>query len=262
MKLSIITVVKNGAETIEETIRSVIGQTYHNIEYLIIDGGSSDATTEIIKRYEARVAYWVSEPDKGIYDGMNKGIKAATGDVVGILNADDIYADDSGIESVATAMSQNKAESCYADLAYVDRRNVNKVVRYWMGGKFYRERFKRGWMPPHPTFFVKREIYRKYGAFNTYFAVAADYELMLRFLYRYGISTIYIPRLLIKMRTRGKSHPGFLNTPKAMIENYQAWRINGFRPNLITLAVKPVSKVWQYIHRNRMDSRKKASPSE
>jgi len=144
MKLSIITVVKNGAETIEETIRSVIGQTYHNIEYLIIDGGSSDGTAEIIKRYEARVAYWVSEPDKGIYDGMNKGIKAATGDVVGILNADDIYADDSGIESVATAMFQNKAESCYADLAYVDRKNVNKVVRYWMGGQFSKERFKRG----------------------------------------------------------------------------------------------------------------------
>jgi glycosyltransferase involved in cell wall biosynthesis len=252
MKVSIVTVVKNGAETIEETVRSVVGQTYKNVEYLIIDGGSSDRTVEIIKRYEDRVAYWISEPDKGIYDAMNKGIKASTGEVLGILNADDIYADASGIETVVATMAENNTESCYADLAYVDRKNVHKIVRYWKGGQFYKERFKRGWMPPHPTFFVKRGLYQKYGAFNTKFAIAADYELMLRFLYRYGISTTYIPKLLIKMRTKGKSHPGFVNTAKAMRENYKAWKINGLRPNPMILALKPVSKVWQYIQRNRI----------
>lgn len=252
MKVSIITVVKNGAGTIEETIRSVLGQTYPHIEYLIIDGGSTDRTVEIVKRNKGRISYWVSEQDQGIYDGMNKGIRTATGDVVGILGSDDTYADDQVIENVVAGMTKNMAESCYADLAYVDRKNISRLVRYWKSGPFSKERFIRGWMPPHPTFFVRREIYAKYGAFNTNFALAADYELMLRLLYRYGISTAYIPRILVNMKTGGKSHPGPINTFKAVTENYQAWRINGLPPNPLTFALKPISKIGQYFYRNGM----------
>jgi glycosyltransferase involved in cell wall biosynthesis len=254
MKISIITVVKNGAETIEETIRSVLGQTYSNIEYLVVDGGSTDRTVEIVKRYKGRISYWVSEQDKGIYDGMNKGIRAATGDVVGILGSDDVYVDDHVIENVVAGISENMAESCYADLAYVDRKNIKRLVRYWKSGPFSKERFIRGWMPPHPTFFVRREIYLKYGSFNTSFVIAADYELMLRFLYRRGISTVYIPRILVNMKTGGKSHPGPINTFNAITENYQAWRINGLRPNPLTFALKPLSKIGQYFYRNGMEN--------
>jgi glycosyltransferase involved in cell wall biosynthesis len=249
-KVSIITVVKNGAETIEETIRSVLGQTYPHIEYLVIDGGSTDRTIEIVKRYEGRISYWASEQDEGLYDGMNKGIRNATGEVVGILGSDDVYLDAQVIEDVVAGMSEHSAESCYADLFYVDRKNSSRLVRYWKSGPFSKGRFKRGWMPPHPTFFVRREVYLKYGFFNTGFSLAADYELMLRFLYRYGISTIYIPRILVNMKTGGKSHPGPLNTLKAMAENYQAWRVNGLRPNPLTFALKPLSKVGQYFYRN------------
>jgi glycosyltransferase involved in cell wall biosynthesis len=252
LKVSIITIVKNGAETIEETIRSVLDQTYPNIEYLVIDGGSTDRTFEVVRRYAGRISYWASEQDKGLYDGMNKGIRVATGEVVGILGSDDVYVDGQVIENVVAGMSEHAAESCYADLRYVDRKNSRRLVRYWKSGPFSKERFKRGWMPPHPTFFVRREIYSKYGAFNTDFFLAADYELMLRFLYRYGISTVYIPRILVNMKTGGKSHPGPLNTLKAMTENYQAWRVNGLRPNPLTFALKPLSKVGQYFYRNGM----------
>jgi glycosyltransferase len=184
MKVSIITVVYNGKETIEECIKSVLSQGYPNVvEYIIIDGGSTDGTIEIIRKYEDKIAYWASEPDNGIYDAINKGIKAATGDVVGILHSDDIYADTHIIEDVIRQLGEKETDSCYGDLVYVDRNDTNKIIRHWKAGDFYKERFKKGWMPPHPTFFIKRSVYRKHGLLNTDFPLAADYELMVRLLY-------------------------------------------------------------------------------
>lgn len=246
MKVSIITVVFNNKGTIEHTIESVLSQNYKNIEYIIIDGGSTDGTVDIIKKYEDRLAYWVSEPDDGLYDAMNKGIKAATGDIVGILNSDDIYADSSVIEETVNVLSKEKVDTCYGDLVYVDKNNTQKVIRQWKSGNFLRDRFKRGWMPPHPTFFVKREIYQKYGLFNTNFPIAADYELMLRFLYKLGCSTAYIPKVLVKMRTGGNSSPSLANTIKANIEGYRAWKVNGLKPHPVIFIIKPLSKIAQY----------------
>ncbi len=249
MKVSIITAVYNGTQTIQGCIENILVQSYKNIEHIIVDGGSVDGTVDIIKRYSNVISYWVSEPDNGIYDAMNKGIMAATGDIVGILNCDDMYANGSVIEGIVKCLCENNVRSCYGDLVYVDQDDTDKVVRRWNSGDFYRDRFKRGWMPPHPTFFVKKSVYKEYGVFNTGFRLAADYELMLRFLYRYNISTKYIPRPLVRMRTGGSSHPGLYNTIKAIMENYKAWKINNLNPTPITFILKPVSKIFQYIIR-------------
>ena len=249
MKISIVTAVFNGAETIEDCIKTVIGQTYSDIEHIIIDGGSTDGTLDLLKQYEDNIAKIVSGSDNGIYDAMNKGIKLAKGDVVGILNSDDMYADEFVIENVVKATSENKVDTSYGDLVYVDQDNTNKIIRHWKSGNFYRERFKKGWMPPHPTFFVKKHIYDQYGIFNLEFPLAADYELMLRFLYKYNVSTAYIPEFLVKMRTGGCCRPGILNTSKNVIENYRAWKINGLNPNPITFVLKPLSKTLQYFNR-------------
>jgi glycosyltransferase len=245
MKVSIITVVYNGKETIEECIKSVLNQGYRNVvEYIIIDGGSTDGTIEIIRKYEGKIAYWVSEPDNGIYDAVNKGIKSATGDVVGILHSDDIYADTHVIEEVIRRLGEKETDSCYGDLVYVDRNDTNKIIRHWKAGDFYKESFRKGWMPPHPTFFAKRSVYEKYGLLNTGFPLAADYELMVRLLYKYGISTAYVPRVLVKMRTGGTSRPG-MYTLRSIRENYRAWKVNGLKYP-ITLLLKPLSKLMQF----------------
>ncbi|MEW6003433.1 MAG: glycosyltransferase family 2 protein [Bacillota bacterium] len=249
MKVSIVTAVLNNRNHLEQCIRSVIGQDYPDIEYIIIDGGSTDGTVEVIKRYEDKIAYWVSEPDGGIYDAMNKGIKAATGEIIGILNSDDFYADKHVIIDIITAITKNNTDSCYGDILYIDRYNLDKIVRHWKAGGFDREKFKKGWMPPHPTFFCKRSVYEKYGLLNLDFPLAADYELMLRFLYKYQIRAIYIPRILVKMRTKGISKPG-LYTLKAIIENYRSWKVNKlYYP--ITLLLKPFSKIPQFFMRDK-----------
>ncbi len=247
MRVSIITVVYNGAENIEDSVRSVIGQTHKDIEYLVIDGGSTDGTLDILRRYEDGITKIVSEPDNGIYDAMNKGLGMASGDIVGILNSDDLYADNRVIENVVEHFSEKRVDSCYGDLVYVDRRNTNIPVRHWKSGEFVRNRFRSGWMPPHPTFFVKRDVYDKYGFLNIDFPLAADYELMLRLLYRYEVSTTYIPRVLVKMRTGGTSTPG-LYTVRAVAENYKAWKVNNLNPNPITFVLKPLSKLFQYVN--------------
>ena len=249
MKISIITVVFNGAETIEDCIKSAIGQTYSSIEHIIIDGCSTDGTLDIVADYRDHVARVISEPDAGIYDAMNKGIRAATGGVIGILNSDDMYTDEFVFQNVVNCLSENNVQTCYGDLVYVHHEDTDKVIRHWKSGNFFRERFKKGWMPPHPTFFVKKDIYDQYGIFNLEFPLASDYELMLRFLYKYNVSTAYIPKFLVKMRTGGRCRPGILNTSKNVIENYRAWKINGLNPTPITFILKPLSKTLQYFNR-------------
>ncbi|MHC4183898.1 MAG: sugar transferase [Planctomycetota bacterium] len=246
LKVSIITVCLNSASTIEGTIRSVINQTYPHIEYIINDGGSTDGTVELIKKYDKDIARWVSEKDKGMYDAMNKGIKLATGDIIGILNADDIYADEKVIEDVAKTIPGKQGDTCYGDLVYVAKENIDKVVRYWKSSEFHTQAFNKLWMPPHPTFFVKRDVYAHYGSFDLDFPMAADYELMVRILYKYHVATTYIPRVLVKMRTGGHSNKSIVNIVKANIECYKAWRVNGLNVNPLIFILKPLYKREQY----------------
>ena len=248
VRVSIITATFNCSDTIEDCLSCVQNQSYHEIEKIIIDGGSTDGTLEVIKRYKDKVDYWISEPDRGIYDALNKGIRMARGDVIGILHSDDLFADNFVVETVVDCFFRNSVDSCYGDLVYVSRDDTKKVVRYWKAGEFKREKFKYGWMPPHPTFFCKRHIYERYGLLNLNFPLAADYELMFRFLYRYNVSTAYIPKVLVKMRTGGTSRPGSY-TVKSVLENYKAWKINGlnYPP---TMLFKPLLKIRQLIPNN------------
>jgi len=246
MKVSIVTVVYNSENTIKDAIESVLNQTYKNIEYIIIDGASTDRTVEIIKSYRNKINKFVSEPDKGIYDAMNKGIKLATGDIVGILNSDDVYADNNVIETIANTFQKNDYDAIYGDLIYVDKENLDKVIRYWKSNPFEKGLFQKGWHPAHPTFFVKREIYDRYGLFNLDFKIAADYELMLRFMERYNIGTYYIPEVLVKMRVGGESNRSLKNILKANIECYKAWKVNNLKISLFIVIKKPFLKLLQY----------------
>ena len=246
MKVSIITVVYNNEDTIKDAIESVLNQTYKNIEYIIIDGVSTDGTVEVIKSYGDKIDKFISEKDNGIYDAMNKGIKLASGDIVGILNSDDFYANNNIIEKVVKEFEDKKVDSVYGDLVYVNAKDTNKIVRYWKSKPYKKGLFTKGWHPAHPTFFVKKEIYDKYGIFNLDFKIAADYELMLRFLEKYQISNSYIPEIFVKMRLGGESNQSIKNIIKANIESYNAWKINGLYINLFMILLKPLSKLFQY----------------
>ena len=246
MIISIITTVLNGEKTIENTINSVLSQSFNDIEYIIVDGGSTDGTIEIINKYKSKISKFISEKDKGIYDGMNKGIKLATGDIIGILNSDDVYASDDVIEAVVKEMDEKNADACWGDLIYVDKKNPNKVIRYWESSEFQKGKFRRGWMPPHPTFFVRKFVYEKYGYFNLSFPIAADYELMLRFLEKKGIKSCHIPRILVKMRTGGESNKNIKNIIKQNIECYKAWGVNGLKITPFNIILKPLLKIGQF----------------
>lgn len=249
MKVSIITVCFNSAGTIEDTIRSVLGQNYKDIEYIIIDGGSVDGTMDIVNKYKDRISKIISEPDKGIYDGMNKGIGLATGDVIGFLNADDIYADNLVLERVAAAFSDSSIEACYADMVYVNRFNLNKTVRYWKSCDFKDGLFEKGWVPPHPTFFVRRNIYEKLGGFDLDYRLAADFELMLRFLSRYRIKSVYIPEIFVKMRLGGSTNKNLSNIIRQNIEIYRACVKNNIAISPFFIILKIANKISQFLSR-------------
>ena len=247
MKISIITSVFNNTEFIEDCIKSVLKQNYKNIEYIIIDGGSTDGTIDVIKKYEEKISKYISEPDKGIYDALNKGIKLTSGDIIGFLHADDFYANNSVLETVVLHMTKHDVDSCYGDLFYINKSNPNKVIRHWKSRPYKDGLFKMGWMPPHPTFFVKKEIYDKFGYFNTEFKIAADYELMLRFLEKYKISTHYIPDVFIKMRIGGVSNRSLKNIFIKSCEDYKAWKINNLNGGISTILLKNLSKIPQFL---------------
>jgi glycosyltransferase involved in cell wall biosynthesis len=249
MKVSIITISYNSAETIEDTIKSVVSQDYPNIEYIIIDGASKDETLSIVGKYKDKIAKVVSEKDKGIYDAMNKGVENATGDIIGILNSDDYYYDESVISEVVQLFENEKTDGLYADLVYVDRADSDKVIRYWKSGEYQPGKFLKGWMPPHPTFFVKKEVYEKFGLYSTDLRSAADYEFMLRVIHKHNISLSYMPRILTKMRVGGMSNVSLKNRWKANMEDRRAWKINGLKPKWYTLTVKPLSKILQFLNK-------------
>ena len=247
MKISIITICYNSSETIEDTIKSVISQDYTHIEYIIVDGQSSDNTLEIVNKYKDHVSKIVSEPDKGIYDAMNKGVELATGDFVGILNSDDLYANNTVITDVVNQLQKSKMYALYADLVYVDREDTDKVTRYWKSGEYVRNNFMKGWMPPHPTFFVRKKSYTHLGTYNLRLKSAADYDLMLRFLYKHNLPTTYLPKTIVKMRVGGQSNVTLKNRLKANKEDRLAWELNDLKPGLFTLIRKPLSKITQFI---------------
>lgn len=246
MKVSVITVCFNSAETIEATLQSVIAQDYKDLEYIIVDGRSSDNTLRIVDRYKANISKIISEKDDGIYFAINKGITAATGDIIAILHADDFYTDTSVISTVVKTFEAKNTDTVYGDLQYVDREDTAKVKRHWHSGVYTHGLFRKGWMPPHPSFFVRKKCYDQYGLFNTALRSAADYEMMLRLLHKHQCSTAYIPQVLVKMRVGGKSNVSFLNRIKANREDKKAWELNGLKPGMFTFIMKPLSKLRQF----------------
>jgi glycosyltransferase involved in cell wall biosynthesis len=250
MKVSIITITYNSAATVEDTIKSVVSQDYPNIEYLIIDGKSKDNTLKIAEKYKDKISKIVSEKDKGLYDALNKGIAHATGDIIGMLHSDDLYANPSVISKIVKKFQEDSTtEGLYADLVFVNRGDTNKVMRTWKSGLYEADAFLRGWMPPHPTFFVKKECYEKFGGFNTELKLSADYELMLRLIHKNAIKLAYLPEVIVKMRMGGVSNVSFFVKLKANLEDKMAWRLNGMKPGMLTMILKPLRKLSQYFKR-------------
>jgi glycosyltransferase involved in cell wall biosynthesis len=247
LRVSIITIVYNNRATFEECVNNVLSQSYKEIEYIVVDGGSNDGTIDIIQAYRERISQWISEPDHGIYDAMNKGIKMASGEVIGFLHSSDVYAHPRVIEEVVKVFENSNVSSVYGDLQYVDQKDLNRVIRHWKSSPYRRGKFKQGWMPPHPTFFVRREIYEKFGNFNTHFQIAGDYELMLRFLERYRISAAYIPEVLVKMRWGGISNGGVKNILVKSYEDYRAWGMNDLNGSVHTILFKNLCKIPQFL---------------
>lgn len=252
MKISIITVTFNSGKTIRDTIESVMHQTYKNYEYLIIDGCSKDGTLDVVKQYipqfDGRMRY-VSEPDKGIYDAMNKGFSMATGDVLMLINSDDLFARNDALELVVkTFETHPDTNGVYADLYYVSQNNTDNIVRVWKTGE--QKPMRRGWLPAHPTFYVKREVYEKYGYFNLSYPLAADFELMLRFIEGYGIKLTYLPQYLVKMRLGGATSKNIQNIYRQDVETLRAFKENGLPGGNITYLI------WRYIPKVKQFFRK------
>jgi len=250
MKISVITVCYNSAKTIGHTLRSVCEQTYGDIEHIIIDGGSNDETLNVVSAEVIQNNKLVSEKDKGIYDAMNKGIALATGDIIGFINADDFYPSSNVLATVATAFASSGVDSCYGDLCYVQQDDVGKTVRYWRSSPFAAGLFGRGWCPPHPTFFVRRKVYERLGGFDLSYKIAADVELMARFLEQARISSHYIPQVLVHMRMGGTTNRSISNVVKQNLEirrgflalglSFSWWRFMGN---------KVVSRALQFMRR-------------
>jgi len=245
VKVSIITITYNSEATLKDTIESVVNQSYGDIEYIIVDGKSTDNSLSIIQSYKDKISKVISEKDQGLYDALNKGIALATGDLIGIIHSDDFYTNKFVIEKIVKSIEENNSDAVYADLYYVDKVDTNKIFRKWKSGNYKDGQFLNGWMPPHPTFFVKRSCYEKFGSFNLSFVSAADYELMLRFIHKHKINLFYLPEFIVKMRVGGKSNVTLKNRIRANKEDRKAWIVNGLNPKFYTLYLKPLRKIIQ-----------------
>lgn len=246
IKVSVITVCYNSEATIEDTIKSVVSQDYDNVEYILVDGVSKDNTLEIINKYKDKISKIVSEKDNGIYDAINKGISIATGDLISVLNSDDFFANNRVISKVVKKINETNADASYGDLLYVDRLNPSIIKRTWISGNYKKGMFYKGWMPPHPTFFIKKWCYQKFGVFNLTLKSSADYELMLRMIHKNNINVCYLNEVLVKMRDGGTSNVSLFNRIRGNKEDYLAWELNGIKPKWFTLFWKPLSKIPQY----------------
>ncbi|MFA6312392.1 MAG: glycosyltransferase family 2 protein [Sterolibacterium sp.] len=239
----------NSASTIEDTLASVAAQTHPDIEHIIVDGCSTDGTMEIVNRHRDRLAQVVSAPDKGIYDAMNKGIALASGEVVGFLNSDDFFASAGELECVAKAFEDPAVEACHADLVYVARHHPGQVVRYWKSNDYRYGQFRAGWMPAHPTFYVRRAIYEKFGGFDLQFRLQADFELAMRLLEVHRIKSVYIPRVLVKMRVGGATNSSLGNILQGNLEAYRACLKNGLPVTPLFMLRKILSRIPQFFQK-------------
>jgi len=247
-KISVITVVFNGEKTISDTIESVSSQDYSNIEHIIVDGASTDGTTALIEKQKENISAFVSERDNGIYDAMNKGVKLATGDLVGFLNADDIYAHSTVLSRVADTFCKCNVDACYGDLVYV-RDDLSTIVRYYRSNIFSPEMLAYGWMPAHPTLFIKRELFYKYGGFKTDYEIAADYEMVARLFWKHRIRYKYIPDVLVKMRMGGVSTSGVRSNYILSKEIVRACKENDIRTSLPKVLLKYPLKIMELFTR-------------
>lgn len=243
MTISIVTVTYNSVSTIKDTLESVLNQSYKDIEYWIIDGGSSDDTISIIRSYEETFRgrmHWISEPDNGIYDAMNKGIKKATGDVIGLLNSDDMLADDDILETIVAKFKKHQVDCIFGNLLMVDAQSKDKVFRIWQGCPYPKNGFIKGWHPAHPTFYCKKECYDRFGLYDTTFKIAADFELMLRFIEKNKISTYFLNEYIVKMRMGGASTSSIHNIMLGRKDILRAFKKNGYKINSLVYYTKRI----------------------
>lgn len=246
MKVSIITATYNSASTVTDTLESVKVQTYPFIEHIVVDGLSKDNTLELVQASN-HVQKIISEKDQGIYDAMNKGIALADGAIIGILNSDDFYAHENVIQEVVKLFETTNCDAVYGNLIFVHPDNPKRILRKWIAGGYDVNLFLKGWMPPHPTFFVRKSVYEKFGTFNTTLKSSADYELLLRFLFMHQIKVAYLHDVLVHMRSGGQSTKSIQNRIRAHKEDYLAWRLNGLTPKWYTLMLKPIRKIKQFL---------------
>jgi glycosyltransferase len=248
--VSVITACYNAATTLPDTLTSIHSQTHPAVESVVIDGNSVDGTVEVIRALHGGRGPWISEPDAGIYDALNKGIRRSSGDVVGFLHADDTLAHPRVLADIAACFEDPEVEACYGDLVYVRREDPETVVRYWRSQPFKPDRLRRGWMPPHPTLYMRRSLYDRHGGFDTRYRIAADYDNMLRLLTRVDGRVVYLPEVLVRMRLGGASNRSLHNIWRKSVEDYQALRVNhvgGWQ----ALAIKNLSKLPQFIRRGK-----------
>lgn len=224
MKISVVTAVLNRAHTIEHALRGVQAQTYRNLEHVIQDGASTDGTLDVIARLADARARVVSSRDGGIYQAINAGIARASGDVIGLMHSDDVYASDSVLDKVAAALRDPAIDGVYGDLQYVTAGTPARVVRHWRAGRFSPAMLRRGWMPPHPTLYLRRHVFERFGAYDTSYRIAADYDAILRWLGTHGIRLAYIPEVLVKMRVGGESNRSLGHLLRKSREDYRAIR--------------------------------------
>ena len=250
MKISIITATFNSGRTVRDTLESVLRQTFTNYEYIIKDGGSKDDTLEIVKEYAPQFGdrlKIVSAPDKGIYDAMNTGLQMATGEVIGILNSDDFYTSDYALQTIAEAFGQSDIDATYGDIHFVNDDDLTKCVRYYSSSVFRRWMMRFGMMPAHPSFYCKRSVYEQFGAFDTSYRIAADFENLLRLIFVHRIKTLYVPKDFVTMRTGGASTAGFASRRRIMQEHLRAMKKNGVYSNFFLLSLRYFYKIFEVI---------------
>lgn len=248
MKISVITTTYNSASTVQDTIGSVGRQVFDGeVEYIIIDGGSTDATLDIVGQYPGLVTKVISEPDSGLYDAMNKGIRLATGDVVGILNSDDFYTSDDVLATIAGEFERKEVDAVYGDVHFVRPDNLDKCVRYYSSSMFSPFFLRFGFMPAHPSFYVRRECYEQYGLYDTSYRIASDYDMMVRLFYKYKITYSYIKRDMVTMRTGGLSTKNLKNRMLITSEDVKACRRNGLYSNVAMISLKYLYKIFEFI---------------
>lgn len=247
MKVSLITVVFNCEEYIEQCIQSVLAQDYRELEYIVIDGKSSDRTPSIIDRYTDRLSYYLSEPDCGMYDALNKGISAATGELIGIVNADDYLVESDAISAVAGFLIRHNADAVYGNLNYVKRSRPTVITRSWRSNPWNRGKLRFGWMPAHPALFIKKSCFQRYGHYSLQLGTAADYELILRFFYKHQMHAVFLNKLIVHMRMGGMSNRNLKSLLNACANDYRAMVHNQLPAPLLALVCKKLRKLSQFI---------------